>query len=92
MAVPSARPGLSSGVALAWGRALGEFGATLMFVGSLQGVTQTAPLAIFAEFSAPGGFVAALALSAVLIMVSAVLLISVKLIGGDLALEAKARS
>lgn len=91
VAVPSARPGLSSGVALAWGRALGEFGATLMFAGSLQGVTQTAPLAIFAEFSAPGGFVAALALSAVLIMVSAVLLISVKLIGGDLAREGKAR-
>ena len=37
----------SAGAALAWGRALGEFGATLLFAGSLQGVTQTAPLAIF---------------------------------------------
>jgi molybdate transport system permease protein len=89
VAVPVAGPGLSSGVALAWGRALGEFGATLMFAGSLQGVTQTAPLAIFAEFSAPEGFVGALALSAVLIVVSAVLLISVKLIGGERTVEAK---
>ena len=83
VAMPTARPGLAAGLALAWGRALGEFGATLLFAGSLQGVTQTAPLAIFSEFSQPGGFVAALAISAVLILVSAALLIGVKLIGGD---------
>ncbi|MGE5407536.1 MAG: ABC transporter permease, partial [Syntrophothermus sp.] len=88
VAVPSARAGLASGVALAWGRALGEFGATLLFAGSLQGVTQTAPLAIFADFSRPGGFVSALALSAVLILVSAALLLAVKLLGGDRAVEA----
>jgi molybdate transport system permease protein len=83
VAVPSARPGLASGLALAWGRALGEFGATLLFAGSLPGATQTAPLAIFAEFSRPDGFVAALALSAVLIVVAAALLLSVKLLGGE---------
>jgi molybdate transport system permease protein len=83
VAVPSARGGLGSGVALAWGRALGEFGATLLFAGSLQGVTRTAPLAIFSAFAEPGGFVAALALSAVLILVSAGLLLGVKLVGGD---------
>lgn len=87
VALPSARVGLASGLALAWGRALGEFGATLLFAGSLQGVTQTAPLAIFAEFSRPGGFVSALALSAVLILVSAGLLLGVKLLGGERALE-----
>lgn len=87
VAVPSARPGLAAGLALAWGRALGEFGATLLFAGSLQGVTQTAPLAIFSEFSRPGGFVAALALSAVLIVVAAVILVGVKLLGGDRAVE-----
>ena len=53
VAIPVALPGLLSGAALAWGRALGEFGATLVFAGSLQGVTQTAPLAIFARFSTP---------------------------------------
>ncbi|MGN6816710.1 MAG: molybdate ABC transporter permease subunit [Solirubrobacterales bacterium] len=88
VAVPSARPGLAAGLALAWGRALGEFGATLLFAGSLQGVTQTAPLAIFSEFSRPGGFVAALALSAVLIVVAGALLLGVKLLGGDRAVEA----
>jgi molybdate transport system permease protein len=91
VAVPGARSGLASGLALAWGRALGEFGATLVFAGSLQAVTQTAPLAIFAQFNTPGGFVGALALSAVLIAVSAALLISVKLIGGERALDAEAR-
>ena len=44
-------PGLVAGGALACGRALGEFGATLMFAGSLAGVTQTAPLAIYERFA-----------------------------------------
>jgi len=83
VAVPSARGGLASGLALAWGRALGEFGATLLFAGSLQGITRTAPLEIFSSFSEPGGFVAALALSAVLILVSAAILLGVKLLGGE---------
>jgi molybdate transport system permease protein len=78
IAVPAARNGLAAGLALAWGRALGEFGATLMFAGSLQGVTQTVPLAIYARFSTD--FPAALALSGVLVAVSAALLLSVKLI------------
>jgi molybdate transport system permease protein len=91
VAVPSARGGLTSGVALAWGRALGEFGATLLFAGSLQGVTRTAPLAIFSAFGEPGGFVSALALSAVLILVSAALLLGVKLLGGDQPLQGEAQ-
>lgn len=81
IAVPTALPGLASGTALAWGRALGEFGATLMFAGSLQGVTQTAPLAIYDRFG--DDFAAALALSAVLVCVSAGLLASVKLLARD---------
>jgi molybdate transport system permease protein len=89
VAVPGAREGLASGLALAWGRALGEFGATLLFAGSLPGVTQTAPLAIFAEFSRPGGFVAALALSAVLIAAAAALLLATKLLGGAGLAEAE---
>jgi molybdate transport system permease protein len=86
VAVPGARAGLAAGLALAWGRALGEFGATLMFAGSLPGVTQTAPLAIFARFNEPDGFVAALALSAVLIVAAAAILLAVKLLGGDRAI------
>jgi molybdate transport system permease protein len=83
VALPVARPGLLAGGALAWGRALGEFGATLMFAGSFRGVTQTAPLAIYERFSTD--FTGALALSAVLVAVSAALLISVKLIGSRAA-------
>jgi molybdate transport system permease protein len=83
VAVPVARPGLIAGVALALGRALGEFGATLMFAGSVRGVTQTAPLAIYERFGTD--FTGALALSAVLIAVSLALLLTVKLLhAGDL--------
>ena len=85
VAIPTALPGLIAGLALAWGRALGEFGATLMFAGSFQGVTQTAPLAIYALFA--DDFTGALALSAVLVSVSAALLLSVKLLGGSKALR-----
>jgi molybdate transport system permease protein len=84
VAIPSARPGLLAGFSLALGRALGEFGATLMFAGSFPGITQTAPLAIFAEFNTD--FTGALALSAVLIAVAGALLLSVKLVAGPEAL------
>jgi len=77
VAIPVARPGLLAGVALALGRALGEFGATLMFAGSVRGVTQTAPLAIYDRFGTD--FTAALALSAVLVAVALALLLTVKL-------------
>ncbi len=80
VAVPNALPGLAAGGALAWGRALGEFGATLVFAGSLSGVTQTAPLAIYERFSSD--FTGALALSAVLVAVSAAILLGAKLASG----------
>jgi molybdate transport system permease protein len=80
VAIPTAAPGLLAGGALALGRALGEFGATLMFAGSLTGVTQTAPLAIYERFATD--FDGALALSAVLVAVSAAILFAVKLVGG----------
>jgi molybdate transport system permease protein len=77
--IPVALPGLAAGTALALGRALGEFGATIIFAGSFQGITQTAPLAIYARFGED--FDAALALAGVLVIVSAALLLSVKLAG-----------
>jgi molybdate transport system permease protein len=89
VAIPTAAPGLLTGGALALGRALGEFGATLMFAGSLTGVTQTAPLAIYERFATD--FDGALALSAVLVAVSAAILFAVKLVGGWDALGAGGR-
>jgi molybdate transport system permease protein len=76
--IPVAVPGLAAGTALALGRALGEFGATLMFAGSFQGITQTIPIAIYDRFSTD--FDSALALSAVLVAVSAAILLSVKFV------------
>jgi molybdate transport system permease protein len=82
--IPAALPGLAAGTALALGRALGEFGATLMFAGSFQGITQTVPLAIYDRLST--NFDSALALSAVLVAISAAILLSVKLVHGSEAL------
>ncbi|MGN6373602.1 MAG: molybdate ABC transporter permease subunit [Solirubrobacteraceae bacterium] len=76
IAIPLARPGLGAGVALAWARAMGEFGATLMFAGSVQGATQTLPLAIYGRFATH--FSGALALSALLVAVSLALLLTAK--------------
>ncbi len=78
---PLARPALVGGAAMAWARALGEFGATIMFAGNLQGVTQTMPLAIYSDLQG-GDLRAALALAVILLAVSfAVLLVFRLLIG-----------
>jgi len=74
--LPLARNGLAAGEALAFARGLGEFGATIMFAGSLQGVTQTLPLAIYYEFGL--NFDVALAMSALLVLISAALLVALK--------------
>jgi molybdate transport system permease protein len=80
VALPLAAGGLGAGAALAFARGIGEFGATLMFAGSLQGVTQTLSLAIYQEFDVD--FDSALAISGLLVVFSAVLLLSVKVIVG----------
>ena len=49
--LPMARSSLAAGAVLAWARAVGEFGATIIFAGNLSGRTQTAPLYIFAKFN-----------------------------------------
>jgi molybdate transport system permease protein len=77
IALPLAAGGLGAGAALSLARGLGEFGATIMFAGSLQGVTQTLPLAIYAQFDVD--FDTALALGGLLVLVSAVILAALKL-------------
>lgn len=76
--LPLSIPGLITGAALSWGRALGEFGATLMFAGNLPGKTQTMPLAIYSAMGSDMRI--AVALSALLITVAFFLLLSVKAI------------
>jgi molybdate transport system permease protein len=80
VALPLAAGGLGAGAALSFARGLGEFGATIMFAGSLQGVTQTLSLAIYREFDLD--FDSALAISALLVLVSGALLLSTKLVTG----------
>jgi molybdate transport system permease protein len=78
IALPLAGGGLSAASALAFARGLGEFGATIMFAGSLQGVTQTLPLAIYAQLNLD--FDVALAMGAFLVVVSVAVLLTVKLL------------
>ena len=67
---------LASGAILTWTRALGEFGATILFAGNLQGTTQTMPMAIYLGFESNLGV--ALILSVVLIAVSIIVLAATK--------------
>jgi molybdate transport system permease protein len=75
--LPMIAPSLLAGAALSWARALGEFGATVTFAGSLQGKTETVPLAIFGRFEGNdlGG---AIALSLVLVVVSTAVLVALR--------------
>ena len=75
--LPMALPGLLAGATLAWARALGEFGATIMFAGNFPGVTQTMPLAIYGAFGA-GNLATALLLSTILLLVSGLVLVAVR--------------
>jgi molybdate transport system permease protein len=78
VSLPLAAGGLGAGAALAFARGIGEFGATIMFAGSLQGSTQTLSLAIYEQFDLD--FDVALAISAVLVAISGGVLLSVKVL------------
>jgi molybdate transport system permease protein len=78
IALPLASRGLAAGAALSFARGIGEFGATIMFAGSLQGVTQTLSLAIYSQFEV--NFDIALALGALLVVVSGAVLFTAKLL------------
>ena len=73
VALPLAAPGIGAGAALAWARALGEFGATVTFAGSFPGRTQTAPLAIYSALQVDPD--AAVALSLVMLLISVTILV-----------------
>ena len=78
--LPLARNSLFAGAVLAWARALGEFGATIMFAGNREGVTQTMPLAIYERFGA-GDLPAALILSTILLGTSILFLLAIRIVG-----------
>ncbi|MDX1437946.1 MAG: ABC transporter permease, partial [Anaerolineales bacterium] len=76
MVIPLSWTALVTGSALMWARALGEFGATIIFAGNLPGVTQTMPLAIYLDFEV--NMDAAVVLSVVLITISFLVLLFIK--------------
>lgn len=83
--VPLAFPALVAGAVMAWARALGEFGATVVFAGSFQGVTQTIPLAIFAEFQS--NLDAAVALSVLVLGFAFTVILVVRFLTARMAVE-----
>ncbi|HTW11120.1 MAG TPA: ABC transporter permease subunit, partial [Solirubrobacteraceae bacterium] len=79
IAVPAARAGLGAAAATSFARGIGEFGATILFAGSFQGVTQTLPLAVYSLFDA--NLDQAVAIGVLLIIVAALILLAAKLVG-----------
>jgi molybdate transport system permease protein len=73
--LPLALPGILAGLVLSFARALGEFGATITFVGNIPGVTQTLPSAIYTYTQVPGGDLPALRLTAIAVAISFVALL-----------------
>jgi len=76
--VPLAWGGLVSGAILSFARALGEFGATIMFAGNFQGKTQTMPLAIYTTMQ--GDLDAAISLAIILVVISFAVIAAVKVV------------
>lgn len=68
--LPLMLPGILAGTVLAFARALGEFGATITFVGNIPGVTQTIPSAIWSYTQVPGGEAAALRLTLIAVVIA----------------------
>ena len=81
VAVPVARPAMIAGASLAWARALGELGATLLFAGNMTGTTQTMPLAIFTALESDVRI--AVVFSLVLVAIGATVLITLRLALAD---------
>jgi molybdate transport system permease protein len=80
-------PGITGGIALCWARALGEFGATIIFAGNLPGRTQTMPLAVYLGFELD--LTHALTLAVMLLGISFVVLFIVRTILSGYSVESE---
>ena len=76
IALPGARPAIVAGVALAWARSLGEFGASITFAGSFPGRTQTLPMSVYELVSTD--YPAALSVSFAMMLVSVLVIASLR--------------
>ena len=86
--VPLAGAALAAGLVMSWARALGEFGATIMFAGSVEGRTQTLPLVVYAEFQA-GELDASVAAAAMLVLAAAGVLVASRFLHWGRALDVR---
>jgi molybdate transport system permease protein len=86
--VPLAAPALAAGLVMSWARALGEFGATIMFAGNVQGRTQTLPLVVYSEFQG-GDLDASIAAAAILVVAALGILVAVRLFHWGRALDVR---
>ena len=75
--IPLAAPALAAGLVMSWARSLGEFGATIMFAGSVEGRTQTLPLLVYSEFQG-GDLDASIAAAAILVVAALGVLLAVR--------------
>ncbi len=75
--VPLAGAALAAGLVMTWARALGEFGATIMFAGNVEGRTQTLPLVVYSEFQG-GDLDASVAAAAILVLAAFGVLVAVR--------------
>jgi len=76
---PLAGTALAAGLVMAWARALGEFGATIMFAGNVEGHTQTLPLVVYSEFEA-GNLDTSVAAASILVLAAFGVLVAVRLL------------
>lgn len=83
---PLAAAALAAGAVMSWSRALGEFGATIMFAGNIEGRTQTLPLVVYSEFGG-GDLDASIAAAAILILAAFGVLVSVRVLRWGRALD-----
>jgi molybdate transport system permease protein len=86
--VPLAAPALAAGLVMTWARALGEFGATIMFAGNVEGRTQTLPLVVYSEFQA-GDLDASIAAAAILVVAAFGVLVAVRAFHWGRALDVR---
>jgi molybdate transport system permease protein len=86
VSLPLAAPALTAGIVMCWARALGEFGATIMFAGNVTGRTQTLPLVVYGELQA-GHLDAAIAAAAILVLAAVGVLLSVRVLRWRPALD-----
>jgi molybdate transport system permease protein len=87
--VPLAAGALAAGLVMSWARSLGEFGATIMFAGNVEGRTQTLPLVVYAHFQA-GDLDASIAAAAILVLAALGVLVAVRALHWGRALDDRA--